>query len=113
MIAGVPLVRDFFELANNPEFIYFKLDIEKSEDYFIHVNLGQQCTHKDRLTGQLSIGDFVDKSAQPLSFNEFFDAIREIKKSGEDYGLFHRFYFSSGYKPVYFLLPCTMDCDSP
>ena len=109
IIAGCPLVRNLWELGNNPNCVWIKLNQHFKESFEVELNYIQSfdyinsesefmfANEKDLLT-------YLSEKSEPTDFNSAISSFRQIKMSSEGTQLYNAFRFSGGYKPVYFLL---------
>jgi hypothetical protein len=105
MVAGIPFARDFFELASRPKCYWLKLADYELNDNFVEINKATDYVPESGFANDRELANYIKNISLPKSFEEIINNIREIKRSGEDYGYLQLFFFSIDYKPVYFLIP--------
>jgi len=110
IIAGCPLVKDFWELGNSPNCLWLKLD-QVPEDDLDDFELEIEDFHAYHFMNHISKFVFSDKEdllaylierTVLMDFNAAMLSFRDIKSTS---GIFHSYFgIVGGYKPVYFLL---------
>lgn len=103
MIAGCPLARDLWELNENTECIWIKLNDKTDQFYEILNNENKFFVNKaldknEILKTNQDIYRLIDEKCEKQNLENLAEAIRIIKYKS------HSGYFIGGYKPVYFLL---------
>ena len=105
IIAGCPLVRNFWELSSNIKLIWTRIDSEVNEDLFLTIK------ESDILAPALSlfnnnqeILDYIDKNAKLFSIEDALVAFRQINMTNSGFYNYPRFGFGGLYKAIYFLL---------
>jgi hypothetical protein len=107
IIAGCPLVKNFWELSDNPRFIWIRLELNKNADFMIKIK------EKESLTPVLAnilfnknqdILDYINEKAKFFSIEQALKAFREVKMATLNLPFHSRFVFGGVYKPIYFLL---------
>jgi len=107
IIAGGPLVKNFWELSNNPRFIWIRLELKKNDDFLIKIKETECFTPaltKILFNKNQEILDYLNEKAKLFSIEEALDAFREVKMITMNFPFHSRFLFGSVYKPIYFLL---------
>lgn len=104
IIAGCPLVRNFWELGERANCVWLKLDEKTLPFYELdnkkEASIGYKTQGKEKfLNSNDDILDFVIANGEELSMTDFLRVIRVIRYEAGNSG-----YFMGGYKPVYFLL---------
>ena len=107
LIAGCPLVKNFWELSDNPRFIWIRLNLDKKDDFLFKIKEGETFTpplSRILFNTNQEILDYIDVKTKLFSIEEALKAFREIKMTSMNIPYIPRFGFSSTYKPIYFLL---------
>lgn len=109
IIAGCPLVNNFWELGKNPKCLWLKIDqgnnddIElKIETYNIRLYANEESNYIFKNEKSLLV--YLTEKVKLLNFNEVMLAFREIKNAYWGYEQRGFWGLASSYKPVYFLL---------
>ncbi len=107
IIAGCPLVKNFWELSNNIKFLLIRLDLDKNSDFLFKIKKGE--TFKPALSRILfnknhEILDYINEKAKLFSIEQAIKAFKEVKMKSMNWASYPRFGFSGGYKPFYFLI---------
>jgi hypothetical protein len=105
LIAGCPLVRNFWELGQNPRCIWIKLTNKTPEFYKIGINENYFTNNSNTLERSCILSDekilsHLCSNTKKINHNEAINVIRTINSSNS-YGFFSR---TINYKPIYFLL---------
>jgi hypothetical protein len=107
IIAGCPLVKNFWELSENPKFIWIRLDMCKNEDIIFQIKHGvnYSSTLSDILFFEKhEILDYISENSKFLSIKNALMAFKEINRISMNMDFYPRFGFGGVYKPIYFLL---------
>ena len=104
MIAGCPLVRNFWELDERASCVWLKLNDKTLPFYDLDnktgASIGYSTQKREKfLNSNDDILDFIIANSEELSMTDFLRVIRIIRHEAGSRG-----YFMGGYKPVYFLL---------
>jgi hypothetical protein len=107
IIAGCPLVKDFWELGGNPQCVWIRLDQDSNDDIEIEIaNFSKSINHLSSLIFQrkADLLEFLTDRAGLMNLNEAMTNITTIKQAS--WGFERRGWLASviGYKPVYFIL---------
>ncbi|GAB2785293.1 hypothetical protein GCM10027275_32190 [Rhabdobacter roseus] len=109
IIAGLPLVRSFWELSDKPECLWLKLDFKDGEqvEYEIPFNKTYQ-PEKSLLTktieSESEIIHLIQETAKTFNIVEAIEAFGKIKMDSMNLDFYSSFAYMGGYKPIYFLL---------
>lgn len=104
IVAGCPLVTNFWELGNNPNCVWIKLNQGSTESFELELELIQPSYYMNQIsefifTNEKDLLTYLSEKSASIDFNSAMLSFREIKMdSGSP------FRFMGGYKPVYFLL---------
>lgn len=109
IIAGLPLVKNFWELGNNPQCLWMKLVFEANENLdfkmkfdgtlSLDIELSKKVFQKEN-----EILNYINENTKSFEINEALEAFRKIKMDSINMGFYSSFAFMGGYKPIYFLL---------
>lgn len=107
IIAGFPLVKDFWSLGKDPICIWIKLNAQSDEifqieyvgDLHLDKDLSQIVFYKER-----DILNYINDNARLFDIVTAMNMFRKIKKDSGNLEFYSRFTFWGGYKPIYFLL---------
>lgn len=109
VIAGCPLVKNFWELGNNPNCVWIKLNQGSTKNF--ELELGQIRSFED--VNQISkfifanegeLLTYLSEKTELMDINSAILSFREIKRDSVGLGFYSYFRFMGFYKPVYFLL---------
>lgn len=107
IIAGCPLVKNFWELSNKPDFLWINIDNNEAQDFIFRVKgletlppVLQKMVFKE----SQEILDYIKTKAKLFSIGEALYAFREIKMTSIHTDYYPRLGFGGIYKPIYFLL---------
>lgn len=109
IIAGCPLVRDFWELGNIPVCLWLKLDQFSNDDVQLDIEQIQPYSITNQMSKFLFSNDeallsYLTERAKLMDFDIALSAFGNIKLSSRDLEFFSFFKSMGGYRPVYFLL---------
>ena len=109
IIAGCPSVRNFWELGNNPNCVWIKLDQGSTETFeleFEHIQSSNYMnqTSKSTFSNEEDLLTYLSEKSELLNFTQAISYFRKIKMDGEGTGFNYPFRFIGGYKPVYLLI---------
>ncbi len=109
IIAGLPLVKNFWELGNNPQCLWIKLDFEANENLEFQIEFDKTISLDVELSKKVfqkenEILKFTNDNAKSVEINEALEAFRKIKMDSINLDGYSSFAFMGGYKPIYFLL---------
>ncbi len=113
IIAGCPLVTNFWELGNDPNCLWIKLDQASKEDFNIEFNIEREYEQSSDNINQISrsiimneedLLTYLSEKSELMDFNSVKFAIREIKMESQEMSSTNFFGSVGGYKPIYFLL---------
>ncbi|ADQ79155.1 hypothetical protein Palpr_1005 [Paludibacter propionicigenes WB4] len=107
IIACCPLVKNFWELSDNPEFIWVKLKLEKDEDMSIGIKENESFNPKSAsiyFVNNSEILDYIESNSKLFSIEKALLAFREINMESSHLDFYPRLGFGGIYKPIYFLL---------
>lgn len=113
IIAGCPMVTNFWELGNNPNCLWIKLDQCSIEGFDIEFNIEREYKQssdyinqrsKSIFTNEEDLLIYLSEKSELMDFNSAKFAIREIKMDSQEMMFLNPFKYIGGYKPVYFLL---------
>ncbi|MBN2239008.1 MAG: hypothetical protein JW712_04485 [Dehalococcoidales bacterium] len=115
MIAGCPLVRNFWELGDNPVCLWIDLNQcfcrgATDRDIEIVINNLSDWDYKDLsniiFRNNNSMLDYLFGIMQPMNIDSAIDSFRRIRNAqrGDQGFIYHYFGLGGSYKPVYFLL---------
>jgi hypothetical protein len=108
IIAGCPLAKNLWELGNNPECMWIKLDQGPTETFELHVEHIQRHDYMNEIskfifTNEDNLLTYISEKAKLMEISFAASCFREIKNSARP-GFHSYFMFAGLYKPVYFLL---------
>lgn len=109
IIAGLPLVKNFWELDNNPQCLWINLDFEEEENLEFKIKPDEALNLDTELSKKIfqkenTILNYIEDHAKSFEINEAMNAFRKIKMDSMNMGGHSSFAFMGGYKPIYFLL---------
>ena len=109
IIAGYPIVKNFWELGQTPRCLWIKLDFESNENFEFQIKLDKTINLNDELSRKVFHGDYeilryFNHNAKFFNINEMLEAFRKIKMDSRNVGYYSSFAHMGGYKPVYFLV---------
>ncbi|WP_162415276.1 hypothetical protein [Cyclobacterium roseum] len=109
IIGGLPLVRNFWELSNNPECLWLNLDFEKGAKLEYQIKFEnsfkpEKPLSEKVLTSYNEIHQLINKKSRIFDINNAIEAFRKIKMESMNLDFYSRFAYMGGYKPIYFLL---------
>lgn len=109
VIAGCPLVRTFWELGNNPDCIWIKLDQGSTETFELELGHIQYHDYMNQIskfifTDEKDLLTYLSEKSELIDINSARLSFREIKRDSVGEGSYSYFRFMGFYKPVYFLL---------
>lgn len=107
IIAGCPLVKNFWELGKKPDFVWIKLDFDITDDLQIQIRQEEPfepALSKIILSAKHEILNYVIDNARFFTIDKALTAFREINMKSMNSDYYPRFGFGSIYKPIYFLL---------
>lgn len=107
IIAGCPLVKNFWELSNKIKFLWIRLDLDNNNDFLFKIKKSE--TFNPALSRILfnknhEILDYINENANLLSIELAIEAFKEVKMATISAPFYSGFLFGGGYKPIYFLL---------
>ena len=108
IIAGCPSVRNFWELGNNPNCVWIKLDQGFTETFELELEHIQSSNYMNQIskfifTNEEDLLIYLSERSELMDFTHAISSFRKIKMDSDGIG-FYYFRFMGGYKPVYFLL---------
>jgi hypothetical protein len=107
IIAGCPIVRNFWELSDNPIFLWIKVGLSGTEEFSFKV-VGDSPNFtglsNDLLLHDQEILSFIDLHSKIFSIQHSIEAFKEISRDSLGVPYYSRFVFGGIYKPIYFLL---------
>lgn len=109
IIAGCPLVRDFWELGKTPNCLWIRLNFNSNKNIEFQIKQGKSL-HLDRDLSKMvfqeenEILKYIIKNANLFDIDAAMEAFRKIKMDSMNLGYYSSFAFLGGYKPIYFLL---------
>jgi hypothetical protein len=109
IIAGYPIVKNFWELGKNPNCLWIKLDFELNENIEFQIKLDKTSDLDTKLSKKVfqkdnEILDYISMHAKMFEINDALEAFRRIKMESINLDFYSSFAFMGGYKPIYFLL---------
>jgi hypothetical protein len=109
IIGGLPLVRNFWELCNNPACLWIKLDFDEHGQLEYEIKLDNKFKPEDLLSKKVFKSDIeilklISKKAKTFDMNGAMEAFKKIKMDSMDLNFYSSFAYMGGYKPIYFLL---------
>lgn len=107
IIAGCPLVRNFWELSDNPDYLWLKLDTYTNDDLYFSINKSHDFSpmlSSIQLKGKREILTYIRNNAKEHNIYEALMIFRENNISNMFPEYYHSFVFGGSYKPIYFLL---------
>ncbi len=108
IIAGIPLVRDFWNLGAFPKCLWIKLDFKHFEDKEFRIGLTTTESASDELTRKLlteyQILEYLSATSKTFDIANALDAFREIKMKSMNLKSYSSLAYMGGYKPIYFLI---------
>lgn len=109
IIAGYPIVRDFWELGKSPRCLWAKLDFNsvKNMEFVIEyekaksndVELSEKIFHDEN-----EMLKYFSTIVEPFDIDNALEAFKRIKMVSINSQLCSSFVYMGGYKPIYFLL---------
>jgi len=109
IIGGLPLVRNLWELSNNPQCLWLKLDFDDHEQLnfeiiFDKIDKVEKSLSKRILKSNIEIIQLIDKTAKKFNIDGAIEAFGKIKMDSMNLDFYSSFAYMGGYKPIYFLL---------
>jgi hypothetical protein len=109
VIAGCPLVKNFWELGNNPDCIWIKLNQGSTETFELELGHIQYHDYMNQIskfifTNEEDLLTYLSEKSELIDINSAILSFREIKKNSAGLEFYSYFIFMGLYKPVYFLL---------
>lgn len=105
IIAGCPLVRNFWELSSNIKIIWTRIDLDDKEDLFITIKGSNILAHQlSMFNNNQEILSFIDKNTKFFSLENALEVFKQINMANSGFNYYPRFGFGGIYKPIYFLL---------
>lgn len=107
IIAGCPLVTNFWELSDNPKFVWIKLNLETIDDLQIKLEKNEPFPSAFSnlfFSENQYILNYINEHAKMISIDEALNSFREINMKSMNSEFYPRFGFGGTYKPIYFLL---------
>lgn len=109
IIAGCPLVKNFWELGKSPNCLWIKLDFELIKNLEFQIKFDKAPSLDDVLSKKVfkqenEMLDYFNENTKELEINEALEAFRKIKMDSLNLNFYSSFAFMGGYKPIYFLL---------
>jgi hypothetical protein len=106
IIAGCPLVKNFWEFSENPNFLWINLALDIYNDVEFIIEKGKDISPElsSKLLEKQDILNFIIERAKLFSIEEAVNAFREINMKSMNLNLYPRFGIGGVYKPIYFLL---------
>lgn len=109
IIGGLPLVRNLWDLSNEPNCLWFNLDFNVNEPLEYQIKIDDDLEFDKYLTNRLlrsnsEIFEVVRKHAKTFNIINAMSAFRKIKMDSMNLDFYSSFAYMGGYKPVYFLL---------
>ncbi len=109
IIAGFPLVKNFWELGKNPNCLWLKLDFKTNKNFEFQIDFNKALGLNNELSKKIfkkedEILKYFNKNAKVLEINETLEAFRKIKMDSINLNFYSSFAYMGGYKPIYFLL---------
>jgi hypothetical protein len=107
IIAGCPLVKNLWELGNNPNCVWIKLCLDSKESFERELEFAQSHSYVNHLSeftfaNEEDLLTYLTERSASMDFDSAISSFREIKRCSE--GAWEFFRYMGGYKPVYFLL---------
>jgi hypothetical protein len=104
-IAGCPIIENLWELGNDPDCVWIKLDKDATETYELEISKdanGHFQTNKPEYFFQTDIQvlDFITENSCDLYFDQWIEFIKTLNRGINRY---RSFFGGAIYKPVYFL----------
>jgi len=109
IIAGCPVVKNLWELGNNPNCVWIKLNQGYKESFELELEHIQSSDYMNPMSGftfanEEDLLTYLGEKSKSIDFNSAISSFREIKMDSGGTGFYYPFRFMGGYKPVYFLL---------
>ena len=109
IIAGCPSARNFWELGNNPNCVWIKLNQGLTETFELELEHIQSSNYMNQIskftfTNEEDLLTYLSEKSELIDFTHAISSFRKIKMDSEGTGFYYPFRFMGGYKPVYFLL---------
>jgi hypothetical protein len=109
IIGGLPLVKNLWELSNNPECLWLKLDFNDHEQLeyeiaFDKIYKPENLLLKKVFKSDKEIFQLICKTAKTFDMNGAIEAFGKIKMDSMHLDSYSSFAYMGGYKPIYFLL---------
>ena len=108
IIAGCPVVKNLWELGNNPNCVWIKLNQGYKESFELELEHIQSSDYMNPMSRFIFANEedlltYLGEKSKSIDFNSAISSFREIRIASGGMG-FYYFRFMGGYKPVYFLL---------
>ena len=109
IIAGYPLVKNFWGLGKNPHCLWIRLDFESNKNLEFQIKFDKTLSLDVELSKKVfqqenEILNYFNENAKLLEINETLEAFRKIKMDSINLNFYSSFAYMGGYKPIYFLL---------
>jgi hypothetical protein len=109
IIAGCPIVRNFWDLGNNPQCIWINILENKYPNLEISLeknNLSESTKKKYDIIfkSEEDILSFFQNTSKELNIDEAIESFKAIKMSSKSLEYYNPFLFQRGYKPFYLLI---------
>ena len=109
IIAGCPLVRNFWELGKTPDCLWINLDFSSNVDIEFQIKQGGSLVLDESLLKRIFHGEnelinYIIENVSTFTIDKALDAFRKIKMDSINLEFYSSFAFWGGYKPIYFLL---------
>lgn len=107
IIAGCPIVRNFWELSDNPKFLWINLGLSGRNEFSVKVESGVPNfigLSNDLLLHDQEFLSIIDLHSKIFSIQDAINVFKEISRESLRVPYYSRFVFGGTYKPIYFLL---------
>lgn len=109
IIAGCPLVKNFWELGNNPNCVWIKLDQGSADGFELEIEHTQPSYFMNQMSKFVFSNEedlliYLSEKSESMDFDTAMLSFRDIKRTSSGWGLYNYFALMGVYKPVYFLL---------
>lgn len=109
IIAGCPIVKNFWELGKSPRCLWIKLDFELTKNIEFKIESENATSINTELSQRIfqnenEILRYFTSNTKLLDIDEALEAFRKIKMDSINFDFYSSFAYMGGYKPIYFLL---------
>jgi hypothetical protein len=104
MIAGCPLVKNFWELGSSPNCVWIKLEQASEDDAEIDARNIKSFIPGWIFPNEVTLIKYFYDYSLLTNLQNAIQAFKKIKLTSKEAYNFHYFWMGSRYKPVYFLL---------